>query len=144
MNKRIIYGLLLILALIIITGCNSKKISSNSNEVMKTMKVIVEDKEYIVDLENNKTTKKFIKILPQEFSMTELNNNEKYVYLNESLPTKSYNPKHIDAGDIMLFGNDCLVIFYKSFDTSYSYTKIGHIKDLPDLGNENIIIKFMK
>ena len=144
MNKRIIYGLLLILALIIITGCNSKKISSNSNEVMKTMKVIVEDKEYIVDLENNETTKKIIKILPQEFSMTELNNNEKYVYLNESLPTKSYNPKHIDAGDIMLFGNDCLVIFYKSFDTSYSYTKIGHIKDLPDLGNENIIIKFTK
>ena len=29
----------------------------------------------------------------------------------------------------MLFGNSCLVIFYKSFTTSYSYTKIGHIEN---------------
>ncbi|MBR6948703.1 MAG: hypothetical protein IKH54_00780 [Bacilli bacterium] len=37
-----------------------------------------------------------------------------------------------------------LIIFYKSFDTSYSYTKIGHINNLPDLGNENISIRIEK
>ena len=41
----------------------------------------------------------------------------------------------------MLFGNNCLVIFYESFDTSYSYTKIGHIDNLDDLGSNNIEIK---
>ena len=50
----------------------------------------------------------------------------------------------INVGDVMLYGNNCLVVFYKSFDTSYSYTKIGHINNLPDLGNENISIRIEK
>ena len=66
--------------------------------------------------------------------------NEKYVYLNESLPTNTYSPKHIEAGDVMLFGDNCLVIFYESFDTSYSYSKIGHIDNLPSLDDGNISI----
>lgn len=48
----------------------------------------------------------------------------------------------IEAGNIMLYGNNCLVVFYKFFDTSYSYTKIDHIENLSDIGNGNIIIKF--
>lgn len=36
------------------------------------------------------------------------------------------------------------IIFYKSFDTSYSYTKIGHIDNLDNLGSENIDVKFEK
>ena len=40
--------------------------------------------------------------------------------------------------------NNCLVVFYKSFDTSYSYTKIGHIENFEDLGNKNVTIKFEK
>ena len=74
--------------------------------------------------------------------MSELNGNEKYIYLNTTLPTNTSNPKHINSGDVMLYGDNCLVIFYKSFDTSYSYTKIGHIDNLDNLGNSNILIKF--
>ena len=44
----------------------------------------------------------------------------------------------------MLFGNNCLVIFYESFDTTYSYTKIGHIDNLDNLENGNIKVKFEK
>ena len=137
--------LITIILLLIITGCskqNKTNKDNNYNEEINRMKVIINSKEYIANLEGNDTTKAFIKTLPQEYNMEELNNNEKYVYLDFSLPTNSSNPKRINCGDIMLFGNNCLVIFYKSFDTSYSYTKIGHIDNLSNLGNDNITVKF--
>ncbi len=115
-----------------------------SNEVINSVKIIINDKEYIIKLEDNETVKSFINMLPQELNMSELNGNEKYIYLDNILPTNSFNPKKINAGDVMLYGNNCLVIFYKSFDTSYSYTKIGHIDNLPNLGNSNITVKFEK
>ena len=111
---------------------------------MFNLKVIISDKTYTLNLENNKTVEEFIDILPQTFNMNELNGNEKYVYMDNSLTTNSYNPKHIEKGDVMLFGDNCLVIFYKSFDTSYSYTKIGHIDNLDNLGNGSITAKFEK
>ena len=118
--------------------------NTNLNEEIDSMKVIIDNKEYIINLEDNKTVKSFINMLPLELNMNELNENEKYVYLDKTLPTNSYNPKRINTGDVMLYGNNCLVIFYKSFDTSYSYTKIGHIDNLPNLGNNNILVRFEK
>ncbi len=111
-------------------------------KMSSSIKVIINNKTYNASLEQNETAKQFVNMLPQEFNMNELNGNEKYVYLDTILPTNSYNPKHIEAGDIMLYGNNCLVIFYKSFDTSYSYTKIGHIENFEDLGNKNVTMKF--
>ena len=133
--------LIVICSLILITGCATKAEVNDSKEVVKSVKAIINGKEYIIDLEDNSTTKSFVKILPKKFEMSDLNNNEKYIYLDTSLPTNPYNPKEIERGDVMLFGNDCLVIFYRSFNTSFSYTKIGHIDNLPDLGKENIVIK---
>ena len=107
---------------------------------MDKVYININNKKLEIDLENNSTTSALIKLLPLELSMNDLNGNEKYAYLDESLPTNTYNPKHIEAGDVMLFGDNCLVIFYKSFDTSYSYSKIGHINNLPELDDENIDI----
>ena len=113
-------------------------------ENIKNINVIINNQKYNATITDNETVKEFLNLLPQEFNMEELNQNEKYVYMNYTLPTNSTNPKHITAGDIMLYGNNCLVIFYKSFDTSYSYTKLGHINDLEDLGNGKITVKFEK
>ena len=71
------------------------------------MKVIINGKEYIASLEDNETTKSFINLLPQELNMNELNGNEKYIYLDTTLPTNTTNYKTINAGDIMLYGNNC-------------------------------------
>ena len=149
MKKRILYSIIIMIPLLMLVGCNlknnqTKDKSNNTYEVTKHMKAIINEEEYIIDLENNETVKRFIDILPQEYEMKELNGNEKYVYLDTSFPTNPTNPKTINAGDIMLFGDNCLVIFYKSFDTPYSYTKIGHINNIPDLGNDDIKVRFEK
>lgn len=109
---------------------------------MKNINVIINNKTYDLILEDNETVEEFIELLPQEYNMTELNGNEKYIYLDKSLKTDSYSPKHIKQGNVMLFGDNCLVIFYKSFETSYSYAKIGHINNLDNIGNNNITVRF--
>lgn len=120
------------------------KYNESEMEMTSNIKIIIDDINYSAKLEDNETAKSFINMLPQEFNMSELNGNEKYIYMDNTLPTNASNPKHIETGDIMLYGNNCLVVFYKSFETSYSYTKIGHIENLNNLGNKNITIKFEK
>lgn len=102
----------------------------------------INNKKLTVNLENNSTTAALISLLPLNISMSDLNGNEKYAYLDSPLPTNVYSPKHIEAGDVMLFGNNCLVIFYKSFDTNYDYSKIGHIDNLPELDNGSINVNW--
>ena len=77
-----------------------------------------------------------------ELAMSDLNGNEKYAYLDEPLLTEEYSPQQIEAGDVMLFGDNCLVIFYESFETEYKYTKIGHIDELPEMGEGNVVVRF--
>ena len=147
MKKRIIYYALIIISIFTISGCNinDKKYNetNNSNEVIRTVKVTINDKEYTINLENNETAREFLNHLPLELNMSELNGNEKYVYIDFTLPTNATNPKQISAGDVMLYGNNCLVIFYETFNTQYSYTKIGHIDNLSSLGNSSISVKFI-
>ena len=108
--------------------------------------IIIENKSFIAKLEANETSKEFIDMLPLEINMSELHENEKYFYLDEKLTTNAYIPKRINKGDIMLFGSECLVLFYKSFETSYSYTKIGSIINPVGLdealGNSNVTVRF--
>ena len=139
----------LLIVILLLTACSSNKEQivekeTNKDSDISMINVIINDKEYNLNLEDNKTVEELLELLPIEEEMTELNGNEKYLYLDKSLPTNSINPKHINSGDVMLFGDNCLVIFYKSFDTTYSYTKIGHIDNLEDLGNSNITVKFTK
>lgn len=142
MFKKILMCLLTVT--FFITGCNKEikqdnldNTSKESDIVMK-LNITIDNKNYILNLEDNATVKEFINVLPKTLMMNELNNNEKYVYLDESFTTNSFNPKTINKGDVMLYGNNCLVIFYKTFDTNYSYTKIGHIDNLEELGNGSI------
>lgn len=65
--------------------------------------------------------------LPLTLEMSDLNGNEKYFYLDESLPAASESPGQIYAGDLMLYGSDCLVLFYETFSSGYSYTRLGGI-----------------
>ena len=82
---------------------------------------------FAVILEDNPTAGAFAQLLPATFDMTELNGNEKYVRLPRSLPNKPVPPGTIRTGDILLYGNNTVVLFYESFQTSYSYTRIARV-----------------
>ena len=60
--------------------------------------------------------------------MNNLNGNEVYYYFNgDSFKTNQQSVGTINQGDIYLYQTNCLVLFYKTFTTSYSYTKIGKV-----------------
>ncbi len=84
---------------------------------------------FAVTTADSEAARAMAEMLPMTLEMRELNGNEKYAYLSETLPTDSRAVGHIEAGDVMLYGDSCLVVFYESFDTGYSYTPIGHIDD---------------
>lgn len=97
---------------------------------------------------DNKTANALLEKMPMTLTMKELNGNEKYYYFDTQFPTNEKSPGKISAGDIKLYGSDCLVAFYKSFTTSYRYTSIGYVEDVSGfvkaVGNGNVKITFQK
>ena len=107
-----------------------KNNSNNSvNPTGNKMKIKVGNHTFTATLHDDATTAAFKAMLPMTLNMAELNRNEKYVDLSRDLPVNASNPGTIQAGDLMLYGANTLVLFYKTFSTSYSYTKLGRIDD---------------
>ena len=101
---------------------------------------------FVATAYDNSAATAFIALLPMTIGMNELNGNEKYHFLSQSLPLSPEYPSTIQAGDIMLYGTNCIVLFYETFTTSYGYTKIGLI-DNPiglkaALGSNNATVTF--
>ena len=113
------------LALVLMISCFTMESVFAQGETAGT--VIVGSRKYEAVFYNNPAAEELVSKMPFEISMSELNGNEKYKYLDYSLPGNEQAVGQIQAGDIMLYGNDCLVVFYKSFQTSYRYTRIGRI-----------------
>ncbi|MGD6795510.1 cyclophilin-like fold protein [Metabacillus indicus] len=61
--------------------------------------------------------------------MNDHNRNEKFYNFSNALPEDFEMPGEIRAGDIMLYGDNCLVLFYESFSSTYQYTRMGFIED---------------
>lgn len=100
-----------------------------------TMRITVGSTTFNVSLASNRTAAAFKELLPMTIDMSELNNNEKYYGLPQSLPADASNPGTIQNGDLMLYGSSTLVLFYKTFSTSYSYTRIGSVDNPSGLQN---------
>lgn len=88
----------------------------------------------------------FRAMLPFTATMGDMNKNEKHCELSQNLPTLVARPGTIRNGDLMLYGSQTLVLFYKTFSSSYNYTRIGRV-DNPSgleaaLGGGNISVTF--
>lgn len=102
--------------------------------------------EFTVTLADNGSARQLVGLLPLTLDMSELNGNEKFFYLDTELPADPYQPGQINAGDLMLYGDNCLVLFYENFTSGYSYTRLGGV-DTPAglaeaLGNGGVEVTF--
>jgi hypothetical protein len=88
---------------------------------------------FAVTLENNPAARALAQMLPLTLDMPDLNGNEKHVRLPQSLPTHPARPGTIRTGDVMLYGSDTLVVFYKTFASRYSYTRLGRVDPVDGL-----------
>lgn len=100
---------------------------------MPAVNIQVGNKNFTATLYNNDTVRALLEKLPLTLNMDELNGNEKFFFFSEKIPANGESVRNIRAGDLMLYGSDCLVLFYKSFSTSYSYTRLGHMEDAAGL-----------
>lgn len=145
----------LIFTLIIFTGCadgNEVKAPAEKNSTQETeaittnIKIIIDGQTFDATLEDNESARAFIDKLPLEVTMTELNGNEKYYRFNENFPSNDERVGRISTGDLMLYDSSYVVLFYKNFSTSYSYTRLGKILNIDNLvkmlGEGNVTVKF--
>ncbi|QXH64594.1 hypothetical protein KSS91_14355 [Pseudomonas azerbaijanorientalis] len=110
------------------------------------MWMTVGQRRFAVALEDNPTTRELVARLPLRLDMIELHNNEKYATLEQPLPTQDHRPGTIHTGDLLLYGADTLVVFYKTFTSSYSYSRLGQIDNSSGLakalGSKDVRVTF--
>lgn len=124
---------------------------SDANKDKKGMKetrikVSIGAKTFTATLADNPTASAFKALLPLNLEMSDLHGNEKFFHLSSPLPSNDANPGTIQTGDLMLWSSKSIVLFYKTFPTSYGYTRLGRI-DNPEglsaaVGARDVTIKF--
>ena len=93
------------------------------------MWMTVGERRFAITLADSAAARAFAVQLPLTLDMSELNGNEKHAGLPKALPTNANRPGTIRSGDLMLYGSTTLVVFYATFESSYSYTPLGRIND---------------
>ena len=93
------------------------------------MWMTVGERRFAITLTDNAAARAFAAQLPLTLDMSELNGNEKHAELPKPLPVTASRPGTIRDGDLMLYGKSTLVVFYSTFESPYSYTRLGHLDD---------------
>jgi hypothetical protein len=134
------------LGLALAADSNAAKSNDEGPKTMNKMKVTIGSRTFTATLYDNRTVAAMKAMLPLTVEMTELNGNEKYFHFPTKLPVDAAKPGTIHAGDLMLWQGNSLVLFYKTFPTSYSYTKLGRIDDVAGLatavGSGSVKVEF--
>jgi hypothetical protein len=149
---KLLISFLACLICIRLLACSNEanKVTGSPNTILNTnsmkLKITIGTNSFTATLYKNASATAFKEELPMTINMRELNGNEKYFDLPDHLPANASNPGTIQAGDLMLYGSNTLVLFYKTFSTPHSYTRLGRIDNLSGLadalGSGNPTVKF--
>ncbi|WP_242919743.1 cyclophilin-like fold protein [Pontibacter liquoris] len=154
--KHLLILIISVISLNVLGACKGDKTAitatgDTSDDPVKNMtgnqmKITIGSKAFEATLVDNEAVTVLKKLLPLTLDMSELNGNEKFFRLQKNLHENASNPGTIQAGDLMLWGSNTLVLFYETFPTSYSYTRIGRINDPAGLslavGSGNVKVTF--
>jgi hypothetical protein len=112
------------------------------------MWMTVGERRFAITLADTEAARVFGAMLPLTIELPDLNSNEKHAELPRALPTSTIRPGTIRNGDLMLYGSKTLVLFYVTFDSIYSYTRLGRVDDpaglAQALGRGNALITFSR
>lgn len=112
------------------------------------MWMTVGERRLAVTLTDTDAARAFAARLPQTFDMSDLNGNEKKFDLPKELPAAPSRPGTIRNGDLMLYGANTVVLFYLTFDSPYSYTRLGRVDDpnglAQALGQRSVRVQFSR
>ncbi len=86
-----------------------------------------------IEMADTAAARAFVARLPMTLDMTDLNDNEKKFDLPKSLPANPARPGTIRVGDVMLWRDNTVVVFYKTFESSYTYTRLARVIDATGL-----------
>ncbi len=100
-----------------------------------TYYIEIGEKKFPFKFKNTNTANEIKSKIPFTIQMTNLNGNEVYYYFSETFTTDIKSVGTINIGDIYLYQNNCLVLFYKTFTTTYSYTTVGSITNTEGLAD---------
>ena len=148
MKRRV--GAAIVLLSLVLVGCGpAVPVSTEIKQEVEendTMNININGQVASVQLEDNTTTKAILANMPFTIQMDDLHQNEKYHYFDKSFPAQPQPIQTIEAGDVLLYQNNCLVIFYESAKPVASYMRIGKIIDFQDIrksfGNASVSVQW--
>ena len=117
-------GLILLFSLLV---PSAGALSAQPEELRMWM--TVGERRFTITLTDNAAARAFAAQLPLTLDMSDLNGNEKHAELSRALTANASRPGTIRDGDLMLYGTTTLVVFYETFKSSYSYTRLGRVDD---------------
>lgn len=131
----------------IVTGLiETETIETEEENIVRKLKVQVEEATFTAVLEDNQAVSEFVQMLEEEpviLRMSDYSGFEKIGSLGSRLTTSDSRITAV-SGDLVLYQGNQIVIFYGS--NSWSYTRIGKIEDLTGweeaLGSGDIEVTF--
>lgn len=121
---------------------------ASANPEKARMWMTVGARRFAITLADTDAARAFAAQFPLTLDMAELNGNEKHADLPKALPTDASRPGTIHNGDLMLYGSSTVVVFYETFRSPYSYSRLGRVEDPVDLaqalGRRGVRVVFSK
>lgn len=133
------------LGLLMLGGCKAgqreqpasrdqQAVAPSAEQEKTRMWMTIGERRFSITLADTEAARAFAARLPLTLDMAELNGNEKYADLPQALPADASRPGTIRNGDLMLYGSETVVVFYETFRSPYSYTRLGRVDNPGNLG----------